>query len=255
MSAEGIVYLVGAGPGDPDLITLKGLEVLKKADVIVYDRLINKRLLQRAPVLCELIEAGKTPGGPRTPQRRINQILVDRAHQGKRVVRLKGGDPFVFGRGGEELLYCREAGVRCEVVPGVTSALAGPASLQIPVTHRDMAHNLAIVSGHSGELDYTLLAGLDTVIILMGRSQLAPVCRSLVEAGKPPDTPAAVVQWATTQRQQSVVADLGSLAEQVARSQLNAPIVVMIGQVVGLADADAAGQSGWQPEKRAVGSI
>ena len=159
MSAEGIVYLVGAGPGDPDLITLKGLEVLKKADVIVYDRLINKRLLQRAPVLCELIEAGKTPGGPRTPQRRINQILVDRAHQGKRVVRLKGGDPFVFGRGGEELLYCREAGVRCEVVPGVTSALAGPASLQIPVTHRELAHNLAIVSGHSGELDYATLAG------------------------------------------------------------------------------------------------
>ena len=255
MSVEGMVCLVGAGPGDPDLITVKGLELLKKADVIVYDRLINKRLLLSAPVLCELIEAGKTPGGPRTPQRRINQILVERARQGKRVVRLKGGDPFVFGRGGEELQYCREAGVRCEVIPGITSALAGPASLQIPVTHRGMAHNLAIVSGHSEDLDYAMLAGLDTLIILMGQFQLAAVCRSLVEAGKSPDTPAAAVQWATTERQQSVVADLGSLAEQVERIHLIAPIVVTIGQVVELAASDTVGQSGLQQEQKAVESI
>ncbi len=255
MSADGIVYLVGAGPGDPDLITLKGLEVLRKADVIVYDRLINKRLLLQAPVVCELIEAGKTAGGPRTPQRRIHQILVDRARQGKQVVRLKGGDPFVFGRGGEELLYCRRAGIRCEVIPGVTSALAGPASLQIPVTHREMAHNVAIVSGHSGELDYEALARLDTVIVLMGRSQLAAVCRSLVEAGKPPDTPAAVVQWATTERQQSVVATLSSLAEKAESDHLKAPIVVVIGQVVDLADSGTADQPGMPREKTVVESI
>ncbi len=255
MSTEGMVYLVGAGPGDPDLITLKGLEVLKQADVVVYDRLINKRLLLQAPVLCELIEVGKTPGGPSTPQRRINQILVEKARQGKQVVRLKGGDPFVFGRGGEELLHCRKAEVRCEVVPGVTSALAGLASLQIPATHREMAHNLTIVSGHSGDLDYATLARLDTVIILMGHGQLASICRRMIQAGRAPDTPAAVVQWATTQRQQSVVADLDSLAEQVEKSHLNAPIVVIIGQVVGLAEFEPAGRSGLQQEIRAVKSI
>ena len=256
MPAEGMVYLVGAGPGDPDLITVKGLRILEGADVVVYDRLISKRLLLQAPVPCELIEAGKTPGGEsRASQRRINQILVDKAREGKTVVRLKGGDPFLFGRGGEELLHCRQSGVRCEVVPGVTTALAGPASLQIPATHREMAHNLAIVSGHSGELDYATLARLDTVIILMGHARLARICRGLIEAGRAPDTPAAVVQWATTRRQQSVVADLGSLAEQVAKSQLQAPIVVTIGQVVELADSSTAGRVGWQPEMRAVRSI
>ena len=255
MSTEGIVYLVGAGPGDPDLITVKGLEVLRQADVVVYDRLINKRLLLQAPLRSELIEAGKSPGGPKTPQRRINRILVEKARQGEKVVRLKGGDPFVFSRGGEELVYCREAGVRCEVIPGVTSALAGPASLQIPATHREMAHNLTIVSGHSGELDYATLARLDTVIILMGHGQLAPICRGLIQAGRAPDTPAAVVQWATTQRQRSVVADLGSLAEQVEKSHLNAPIVVTIGQVVVLAGSHTAGQPGLQQELRAVESI
>ena len=235
MATEGIVYLVGAGPGDPELITIRGLKILRQADAIVYDRLVNERLLSHAPTHCELIAAGKTPGGPRTPQRRINRILVNRARQGKTVVRLKGGDPFLFGRGGEELVFCRTAGIRCEVVPGVSSALGGPASLQIPLTHRSMAHNLAIVSGHSDDLDFENLARVDTVVMLMGGAHLSAVLTGLMQAGKKPATPAAAVQWATRAQQRSLVSDLCTLAAGVEREGLEAPMVVVIGDVVELA--------------------
>lgn len=235
MVTEGIVYLVGAGPGDPELITIRGLKILRQADVIVYDRLINERLLSHAPEHCELVAAGKTPGGPSTPQRRINRILVSRARQGKTVVRLKGGDPFLFGRGGEELVFCRTAGVECEVVPGVSSALGGLASLQIPLTHRRMAHNLAIVSGHSADLDFQNLARVDTVVMLMGGARLSAVLTGLMQAGKKPETPAAAVQWATTEQQRSLVSNLRTLAAGVEREGLGAPMVVVIGDVVELA--------------------
>ncbi len=234
MAAEGIVYLVGAGPGDPELMTTRGLKVLKQADVIVYDRLVDKKLLLQAPVQCERVEAGKTPGGPRTPQQSINLMLVTRARAGKTVVRLKGGDPFVFGRGGEEMVFCRDAGVRCEVVPGVSSVLGALASLNVPATHRRISHNLAVVSGHSEDLDFQTLARMDTLVILMAREGLAGTLQGLAEAGKDPQTPAAAVQWATTERERSLTADLGTLAGQVETEGLGAPMVVVVGEVVNL---------------------
>ena len=233
----GIVYLVGAGPGDPELITTRGLKVLKRADVIVYDRLINQKLLLDAPIACELIDVGKSPGGPSASQDWINKILVSRAREGKTVIRLKGGDPFVFGRGGEEMMFCQNSGITCKVIPGVSSALAGVASLQIPVTHRQISHNVVIISGHSEDLDYRNLVRLDTVVMLMGRDRLAVILKGFVQAGKNPETPAAAVQWATTVNERFLVANLCTLADGVEKKGLGAPMVVVIGDVVGLCGA------------------
>ena len=235
MSGEGLVQLVGAGPGDPELITVAGREAIRKAEVVVFDRLVNRRLLQEASPECQLIDVGKRPGQLGPDQQTINELLVCHAKAGKRVVRLKGGDPFVFGRGGEEFAYCFRRNVPCEVIPGISSALAGPASLGIPVTHRGVARSCTIVTGHSGDLDFEVLARLDTLIILMGRSRLSAFSRDLMRAGKSSATPAAAVQWATTEKERRVVADLGSIAEAVHDEALDAPIVVVVGEVVTLA--------------------
>lgn len=240
MSNRGEVVLVGAGPGDADLITVKGLAQLQRADVVVHDRLINLQLLEQIPEGCEVIPVGKTPGGPATSQHKINQILLEKAGLGKRVVRLKGGDPFVFGRGGEELQICLREGVPCQVVPGVSSAIAAPASIGIPVTHREVARSCTIITGHSEDLDYGALVRLDTLIVLMGYAHLPGICRGLIEAGKSSDTSAAVVEQATTTKQKSIFADLGSIADRVEAESLAAPLVLIIGEVVEMGEFSLA---------------
>ena len=213
---SGVVYLVGAGPGDPRLLTLRGAEVLQRADVVVYDRLAPAALLDLAPRGAERVDAGKARGRVALTQEAINRVLVDRGRRGLTVVRLKGGDPFVFGRGGEEALALAEAGVRFEVVPGVSAAVAAPAYAGIPVTHRGLATSYAVVSatlagGAPAELARTAAAA-DTLVVLMAAERLGEVCARLIAAGRPADQPAAAVQWGTTTRQRQVVATLGTIA-------------------------------------------
>lgn len=245
----GIVYLVGAGPGDPGLMTVRGRHLLRSADVIVYDRLIGRELLAEARGEAELVDVGKVPGRHRVPQDQINQIIVDRARRGLTVVRLKGGDPFVFGRGFEEWTACRDAGVECLVIPGVSSALAAPAAAGIPVTCRGIAGSVAIVAAENAAqtgpaFDATALARIDTVVILMGRARLEEVTRSLIAAGRDPSTPAACIERATTPRQRVTVATLATIAEAVERDGLCAPIVTVVGEVAAYAgDAAAREQS------------
>jgi uroporphyrin-III C-methyltransferase len=240
MSNRGGVVLVGAGPGDADLITVKGLAQLQRADVVVHDRLVNLQLLDQVPEGCEVISVGKTPGGPATSQQRINEILLEKARLGKHVVRLKGGDPFVFGRGGEELQICLREGVSCQVVPGVSSAIAAPASIGIPVTYRKVARSCTIITGHSEDLDYDALVRLDTLIVLMGHAHLSGICRGLIEAGKSIDTPAAAVEQATTPKQRSVFSDLKSIADRVKAESLTTPLVLIIGEVVKMGNLSVA---------------
>jgi len=241
---RGTVFLVGAGPGDPGLITVRGRDLLRIADVVVHDRLIGRELLADSSPEAELVDVGKAPGRHRIPQERINEIIVDRARRGLTVVRLKGGDPFVFGRGFEEWTACREAAVDCVVVPGVSSALAAPAAAGIPVTCRGTAGSVAIVTAETAAdsgpaFDATSLAGIDTVVILMGRARLAEVTRSLMQAGRNPSTPAACIERATTSRQRVTVATLASIAKAAERDGLSAPIVTVVGEVAAFA-ADAA---------------
>lgn len=231
------VYLVGAGPGDPGLITVRGRDVLETADVVVYDRLAPSALLDLAPAEADLIDVGKAPGRSEFGQREINALLVDHGRAGRTVVRLKGGDPFVFGRGGEEAEALMAAGVPFEVVPGVTSALAAPAYAGIPVTHRGLSTQVTIVTGHEdrakGRVDVdwqTLAAGGGTVVILMGAARLEEIARELMAGGMGPETPAAAVTWGTTPRQRTVRAALGTIAEV----GVEAPAAVVVGDVAAL---------------------
>ena len=236
----GRVYLVGAGPGDPGLLTVRGRELLRSADVIVYDRLIGRELLASVRGEGELVDVGKAPGRHRVPQAQINEIIIDRARKGLNVVRLKGGDPFVFGRGFEEWTACREADVECIVIPGVSSAFAAPAAAGIPVTCRGVAGSVAIVTAENAAatgpaFDATALARIDTVVILMGRARLVEVTQSLLSAGRDPSTPAACIERATTPRQRVTVATLATIAEAVERDGLCAPIVTVVGEVAAYA--------------------
>jgi len=246
---RGVVYLVGAGPGDPGLMTVRGRDLLRSADVVVFDRLIGRELLAESRDGAELVDVGKMPGRHRVPQEQINEIIVDRARRGLTVVRLKGGDPFVFGRGFEEWTACREAGVECIVVPGVSSALAAPAAAGIPVTSRGVAASVAIATAENAAenrpaFDATALARIDTVVILMGRARLEQVTRSLIAAGRDPSTPAACIERATTPRQRVTVATLATIAVAVERDGLCAPIVTVVGEVAAYAaDRGARGQS------------
>jgi uroporphyrin-III C-methyltransferase len=227
------VYLVGAGPGDPGLITVKGAAVLARAEVLVHDRLVNAELLELVPDRCERISAAKEPRRPSMPQEAINQLLVDRGRMGATVVRLKGGDPFIFARGGEEAAALAAAGVPFEVVPGITSAIAAPAYAGIPVTLRHEAQALTIVTGHedpaSGRLvDWSAVARLDgTVVVLMGAGRAAAIRDRLIAAGRPPDTPAAFVHWGTCAQQ---VVWRGPLA-QLGEEPVPSPSVLVIGAV------------------------
>jgi uroporphyrinogen III methyltransferase/synthase len=238
---NGIVSLVGAGPGDPGLITVAGVERLARADVVVYDRLADERLLKLAPPDAELISVGKAPGGHTMPQEEINALLVARAREGKRVVRLKGGDPFVFGRGGEEAETLVAAGIPFEVVPGVTSAVAAPAYAGIPVTHRRLASSFTVVTGHEdpakaeGAVDWERVAkSADTLVILMGGANLGEIMRRLVDSGRAPDEPVAVVRWGTTPHQRAISGTIADIAARVAGAGLTPPFVTVVGRVVSL---------------------
>jgi uroporphyrin-III C-methyltransferase len=238
----GTVHLVGGGPGDPGLITTRGLELLRRADVVVHDRLIGPELLHEAWAGAELVDVGKGAGLCPLSQEEINDLLVDRARAGRDVVRLKGGDPFVFGRGSEEMAACRAAGVRCEVVPGVTSAIAGPAAAGIPVTARGIARSFAVVTAHQAgeqsEHDVAPLAGVDTIVVLMGRSSLPGFTARLIAAGRDPATPAACIQSATTAAQRITLATLATIADAAERDGLEAPVVTIIGEVASMAGED-----------------
>jgi len=238
--SAGIVYIVGAGPGDPGLITVRGLELLRRADVVVHDRLVSGKLLDEAPPQARRVFVGKACGAHSLPQREINALLIDEARRGHRVVRLKGGDPFVFGRGGEEALALAEAGVAFEVVPGVTSAVAVPAAAGIPLTHRGLASSFAVVTGHrqAGEdepVDWGRLArGVDTLVVVMGLANLPTIVRELIANGRDPDTPAALIERGTTEAQRTVTATLATLADAATAARLEAPVLAVIGQVVSL---------------------
>jgi uroporphyrinogen III methyltransferase / synthase len=235
----GTVYLVGAGPGDPKLITLRGAEVLGIADVVVYDRLASPALLDLSPATAERVYAGKEPGRSPMRQPEIDALLVERALAGQTVVRLKGGDPFVFGRGGEEATACARAGVPVEIVPGVSSAIAAPALAGIPVTHRGLAQSFAVVTGstaHGDQVDLARVAtATETLVILMAASKLAETCATLVDAGRPADEPVAIIQWAGTPEQRTVVGTLTDLPALAAAASIGPPATLVVGPVVRLA--------------------
>ena len=237
----GFVSLVGAGPGDPELITVKGLRRLRAADVVIYDALANEALLRECRTNAELIYAGKRAGQHYRSQDEINALLVEKARTGLQVVRLKGGDPFVFGRGGEEAATLAAAGIAWEVVPGISSAIAVPAYAGIPVTHRASASSFAVITGHEDpdreatRLRWQALAqGIDTLIFLMGVGRLESIAAQLIAHGRTAATPAAVIRQGTTPDQQTVVGTLASIAADVAQAGLTAPATLIVGEVVRL---------------------
>lgn len=236
----GKVYLVGAGPGEPELLTLRARELLRLCDVVLYDGLVDPEILRWAPDRAELIDVRKVGGYRCTPQNEINRKLIQQAEMGKRVVRLKGGDPFLFGRGGEEAEALYEAGIPFEVVPGVSSALAVPAYAGIPLTHRDYSSSVAIVTGaHAGDGDCNSrslneVAHADTIVILMGVAHLREITTSLISAGRDRETPTAVIRWGTYDSQQTVIGTLESIPDDVERVALRAPAVIVVGEVVRL---------------------
>ena len=237
----GRIILVGAGPGDPELITVRGDRRLRRADVVVYDRLVDLRLLERTPRGCEKICVGKKGGHYTFPQDKINELLVNRAAQGKQVVRLKGGDPFLLGRGGEEALYAARHGIPCEVVPGVSSAWAVPAAAGIPLTQRGLSSSVTILSGHQAsgseaDVDWAaIVAGSDTLVILMPLGNLRHIVAQLVLHGKPLDTPAAMIQSATLGNQAEAMGSLRNIVAETLRVGIESPALLVVGEVVNLA--------------------
>lgn len=237
----GVVWLVGAGPGDPELLTLKALRVLQRADVVVHDGLVTDEILDIAPASARLISVAKRKSRHSYSQDEINRMLVAFAREGLTVVRLKGGDPFIFGRGGEELEACREVGVECHVVPGVTAALAAGANAGAPLTHRGAAQAVTFVTGHAAsgrepDLDWTALAKPNhTVVIYMGLSQAAPIAARLMAAGRSGATPALIVENASRAVERRVVTTLSGLAE--AAATLNGPALLIVGEAMALAQA------------------
>ncbi len=239
--ARGKVYLVGAGPGDPELITVKGLRCLQVAEVVVYDRLVNAALLDEVPASTQRIFVGKQPGRHSPRQEEINALLIEQARLGRIVVRLKGGDPCVFGRGGEEALALALAGIAFEIVPGITSAIAVPEYAGIPVTHRGQSGVLTIVTGHETPehaaplVDWEALAKLDgTLVILMGVATLSEISRRLLAAGLASTTPVAVIEQGTVVQQRMVTGALAEVAGRVTTAGLRSPAVIVIGRVVDL---------------------
>ena len=241
---SGIAYLVGAGPGDSGLLTVAGRRALESAEVVLHDRLGTGALLDLCPPDAVLVNAGKAPGDVAMTQDQINAALVEHVGAGRRVVRLKGGDPFVFGRGGEVAVAPAAAGLAFEVVPGITSAIAAPAYAGIPVTHRGVATSFTVVTGHEDpakpaeQTDWAALAAVPgTLIILMGMGRLAGITERLIAGGRPADQPAAAVQWGTTPRQRRLISTLGDLPEAVSAAGLGSPAVVVVGPVAALASS------------------
>lgn len=235
-SSVGKVFIVGAGPGDPDLITVKGLQSIRQADVILYDRLAPSELLDYAPAYAELIDVGKAPKQHRRSQAEINALLVEKAYAGKTVVRLKGGDPFVFGRGGEECLTLRQAGVEYEVIPGVSSAIAVPAYAGIPVTQRGITTAFAVVAGHVGtaesDIDWSAISKIGTLVFLMGVEHLAEIAQELIKHGRSAETPVALIEQGTTQNQNVVVGALDTISALAL--DVRPPAILVVGEVVNL---------------------
>lgn len=243
MKSYGTVYLVGAGPGDAGLLTMRGAELLGRAEVVVYDALVNPDLLRLAPAGAEIIYGGKRAKDHAIPQEELNQLLVKKAREGKCVVRLKGGDPYVFGRGGEEAEELAEAGVPFEVVPGISSIVAAPNYAGIPLTHRDHCSSFTVITGHEDPtkaetaLDYSQLAAASgTKVVLMGVERIRQIAESLIAHGMAKETPVGMIRWGTTARQEVITGTLATIADVVAEKKFAAPAVTIIGGVVGLRD-------------------
>ena len=233
--SPGLVYLVGAGPGDPELLTLKAVRALACADVVMIDDLVDRRVLEHAPA-ARVIRVGKRGGCKSTPQEFIERLMVRYARRGNIVARVKGGDPFVFGRGGEEVLMLTHAGIPCEVIPGITAGIGVPAALGIPVTHRGVARGVTFVTGHtreSGAPDWAALARCGTTLVIyMGMQRVAEIAAALQAAGMSDTTPAAAIQSGTTPAQRHVVATLAALADAACSAALGSPALIVIGEVV-----------------------
>ncbi|HEY2980186.1 MAG TPA: uroporphyrinogen-III C-methyltransferase [Anaerolineales bacterium] len=231
---SGFVSIVGAGPGDPELITVKGLARLRRAEVVLYDRLVAPQLLQEIGPSAEAIDVGKAPNKHRFPQSEINALLIENARAGKRVVRLKGGDPFVFGRGGEECQALAEAAISFEVIPGVSSAIAAPAYAGIPVTQRGVTTAFTVVAGHTGgaDVDWSAITRTGTIVFLMGVKHLPAIVAGLIEHGRAANTPAAVIEQGTTQNQNVVTGTLADIVK-LARN-VRPPATLIVGEVVRL---------------------
>jgi uroporphyrin-III C-methyltransferase/precorrin-2 dehydrogenase/sirohydrochlorin ferrochelatase/uroporphyrin-III C-methyltransferase len=258
-----IVHLVGAGPGDPDLLTMRAVKLLQAADVVVYDRLISPDILALVPTGTAKIFAGKASGAHHLTQDEINELLVRLARPGRVVVRLKGGDPYVFGRGREEAEALAARGVACEVVPGVTAAAGCAAALGIPLTHRGVANGVRFVAGHcrnDGELDYDWAGLADpdtTLVVYMGLATIERILGELVAAGLPAETPVAAISNGTTERERVCVGTLGDIASRITKAGLEAPMLTVIGRVVALADALVCASeqdSEHDPQRRDIGA-
>ena len=241
--ANGKVYLVGAGPGDPGLLTLRGAELLGRADVVVYDALVNADLLRHAPASAEIIYGGKRAKGPAVPQADLNALLISKAKDGKTVVRLKGGDPYVFGRGGEEAEELADADIPFEVVPGVSSFVAVPNYAGVPLTHRHFCSRITLITGHedpakeASTVDWPQVAKTPgTKVIMMGTDRIGEISQTLIASGMPATTPIAMVRWGTTGRQQSIAGTLATIGEVATKSKITPPTVAVIGEVVALRD-------------------
>lgn len=242
MNSTGFVSLVGAGPGDPELMTVKAVRLLQQADVVVYDRLVSDDILNLIPTGVSRISVGKEVSKHCVPQEQINEIIVNLAKAGRTVVRLKGGDPYMFGRGGEEVLALKKYGISFEVVPGITAASGCSSYSGIPLTHRGLSRRVQFITGHLNDnqpldLNWKTIADRDsTLVIYMGLSNLPQVIHSLIDAGLPASTPAAAVQNGTTLSQQRVIATLDQLNSAIQQKQMKAPVMIIIGEVVSLAD-------------------
>lgn len=232
---KGTVYLVGAGPGDPELLTLRAARLLEAADAVVYDRLVAREVIALAPASAARFDVGKAPGRHTASQEEINALLVRLAREGKKVVRLKGGDPFVFGRGAEEAAVLAEEGVRFEVVPGVSSAVAAPAAAGIPLTCRGIAASVAILSGHASaggkEPDWGAIARLDTAVILMGAGSLDRIADALMAAGRAGSTPAAIIERAFSDGERTVAGTLATIAAAARLAGVGSPATLVVGEV------------------------
>jgi uroporphyrin-III C-methyltransferase len=237
----GKVFICGAGPGDPKLITVRGMELLKTCDVVLYDRLVARELVDQIPASAEKVYVGRAVGDPTTHQDRTNELMAEYAKKGKQVLRLKGGDPFIFGRGAEEAEYLLKLGIKFEIVPGITSAIASPAYAGIPLTHRRHSSSVAIVTGHEDPekdelvVKWDKLAGaVDTIVVLMGIGQLEQISGELTKSGMNEDTPVAIVTNGTTEKQMVVRGTLATITDIANKENVKPPAVIVIGKVAEL---------------------
>ncbi len=240
---KGKVYIVGAGPGDAGLLTLKALDLIKSADIVLYDRLVSDDILKIIPISVQKVHVGRNIGDDYAHQEETNRLMLQHAKDGKKVVRLKGGDPFIFGRGGEEAEFLRENGIDFEIVPGISSATASPAYAGIPLTHRLLSSSVAIVTGHEDAKKdepavrwKELANAVDTIVVLMGMGRLKQIVDDLVGAGMSKDTDVAIIQDGTTKTQKVLLGNLGNILDKVKNSDIKSPAIIVIGKVAGLAE-------------------